>query len=72
MKLDTVDTVLQKCECNSYGCALFVVLSVERTSLRRHDHILIVDGCLRGPEPTDVLVEKRDGYSIYREGGVSD
>jgi len=29
--------------------------------------VIIVDGCEHGPEPTDVLVEEREGYKLYKE-----
>jgi len=29
--------------------------------------VVIVDGCQNGPSPTDQLIEKRDGYALYRE-----
>ncbi len=29
--------------------------------------IIIVDGCSFGPEPTDTLTSKNDGYSVYKE-----
>lgn len=57
------------CECNSFDCTFSIDLLLEKvqTIKANSDNIVIVDGCPRGPEPTDVLVSKESGYSIYRE-----
>lgn len=56
------------CECNSVNCSKTVdipVATFDATRLARA--VIIVDGCETGPEPTDELIEKREGYSIYEE-----
>jgi len=56
------------CECNSHECALKATLTMkELQEKRKLDLILIVDGCKRGPEPTDVLVKTCKGYKLYEE-----
>ena len=57
------------CECNSYGCNCMIDLSYEE-NLKAHLNggIVIIHACSHGPEPTDILVKKKDKYSIYREG----
>lgn len=57
------------CECNSFDCGFVITLPYEE-NMKIHTtpkQLIIVDGCPKGPEPTDTLVEKKDGYSIYRE-----
>lgn len=56
------------CECTSFDCHKAVKLSEQEALAIRADmnHIIIVEGCLTGIEPTDVLVEEKTGYSIYR------
>jgi hypothetical protein len=39
----------------------------EGLTAHQNGGIIIVNGCSIGPEPTDEFVEKKDGYSIYRE-----
>ena len=56
------------CECNGITCKKTIRLSVEemeklKTSM---DCVIIIEGCEHGPEPTDVLVEEKTGYSIFR------
>lgn len=58
------------CECNSRDCREVIdlptnVLMAIKTGTP--DQVIIVDGCPTGPEPTDVLVSKEPGYSIYKE-----
>ena len=57
------------CMCESIECALEVELplSEAREVLRDEKNIVIVDGCPNGPEPTDKLIEKRSGYTLYQE-----
>jgi len=57
------------CECNSFDCDGVITLSLEE-NMKIHTtpkQLIIVDGCSKGPDPTDTLVEKKDGYSIYKE-----
>jgi hypothetical protein len=56
------------CECDSWDhCGKSVELPVEEAlEILRKGLVIIVDGCQNGPNSTDVLVEKRKGYSIYR------
>ena len=55
------------CECDSFECDACINLPMDE-ALRakiRSDTVVIVDGCVRGPEPTDTLLKKCNGYSIY-------
>lgn len=57
------------CECNSFSRNKAITLSLEE-NLEIHidpNQIIIVNGCSVGPDSTNELVEKKDGYSIYRE-----
>ncbi len=56
------------CECNDITCKKTIRLSVgEMEELKTNmNYILIVEGCLTGPESTDVFVEEKTGYSIFR------
>lgn len=61
-------TVDQSCECQSWTCNLQVAIPFkEAWAIKRSGAIIIVDGCERGPEPTDTPLERRNGYSLYRE-----
>ena len=57
------------CECNSTRCKKVINLSVAEMvqATEDVDHVIIANNCRKGPDKTDVLVEKRRGYSIYRE-----
>lgn len=57
------------CECNSFDCDKIINLSLEE-NLEIHivaNQIIIIDGCSIGPDSTDEFVEKKDGYSLYKE-----
>ena len=55
------------CECASW-CRKIVKLDIGMlTDIHRRGLVIIVDGCEHGPEPTDVLVEEREGYKLYEE-----
>lgn len=56
------------CECESFDCTLTVKLSgAEFGEIKRMGALIIVDGCATGPNSTDVLVEQRKGYRLFRE-----
>ncbi len=56
------------CECNSFTCDKSIMLSYEECCKAHEDgNIIIVKNCEAGPEPTDVLVEEKNKYSIYKE-----
>lgn len=56
------------CQCMSFNCGKSILIpTTENLSIVASGLIPIVDGCETGPEPTDVLVEKKTGYSLYRE-----
>lgn len=63
------DTMMVLCECNSFNCKMAITLSLE-DNFKAHSNggIVIVNGCRTGPDPTDILVIEKDGYSIYKEG----
>lgn len=55
------------CECGS-RCRKTIALDAGVYSdFSRRGLIMIVNGCEHGPEPTDVLVEEREGYKLYKE-----
>jgi hypothetical protein len=57
------------CECNDINCWLKIKLplaDIPRGSGKSGDMVIIVDGCKRGPESGDALVETRDGYKVYK------
>ncbi len=64
-----MNTVNWICECNSWDCPLRIdlPLDVAMDLGGRDDIVAIVDGCQHGPDPTDELIEKREGYSLYRK-----
>ena len=56
------------CECDSYNCDKVITLSFEEnTESHKDGKIIIIDGCKNGPNPNDVFIEKKDGYTLYRE-----
>ena len=57
------------CECNSFTCKMVITLSDEENmAAHTNGKILIINGCQTGPDPTDILIEEKTGYSLYREG----
>ena len=57
------------CECDSFGCPKTVEVPVsEAVGLMIGRHVIIVDGCQKGANPTDVFVRKGFGYTLYEEG----
>lgn len=57
------------CECDSFKCSKYVLATEEEMLIALHrDTIVIIDGCEYGPRPTDVFLEKREGYTIYKAG----
>lgn len=57
------------CECNSFNCKWAIDLSYEENlAAHLNGNIIIINGCSHGAESTDILVEKKEKYSIYREG----
>jgi hypothetical protein len=60
--------MLRLCECNSVDCGLAVDLSFEEAmGVEASGLIFIAKGCKKGQEETDVLIEERENYSLYRE-----
>lgn len=56
------------CKCESFDCDKVIVLSFEENMEAHKDgRLIIIDGCCKGPNPTDVFIEEKDGYTIYRE-----
>ena len=57
------------CECNSFNCKMVITLSYEENmEAHTNEKIVIINGCSTGPDSTDILVEEKTGYSLYREG----
>lgn len=65
-----METTKVNCECDSRTCVKSVRLPVDEALniVRQEGLYVIVDGCSTGPSPTDKLVERRNGYSLYKEG----
>jgi len=57
------------CMCNSFDCALSVDVPISEAVnvFADEKNVVIIDGCQKGPKPTDTLIEKRKGYTLYRE-----
>ncbi len=55
------------CECMSFDCGLTIDIPVDEALDARVGKVIIVAGCSTGPEDTDTLIEKKEGYSIYKE-----
>ena len=57
------------CECNSFSCKLKIALPFEEAKeAKKHSNtVIIINGCLIGPEKTDELISKKEGYSIYKD-----
>ncbi|MCX6704014.1 MAG: hypothetical protein NTZ07_01060, partial [Candidatus Woesebacteria bacterium] len=55
------------CMCMSLGCKREVEVPLSEAVMILSDEkkIVIIDGCPNGPEPTDKIVEKRNGYTLY-------
>ena len=60
------------CECNSFQCSASPIQmsAEEQMEFRRTipGVVFIAKDCPNGPEPTDILVEEKDKFFIYREG----
>ena len=54
------------CECDLDACMLEikapVAVMIKKVS---NNHIIIIDGCRKGPSEGDVLVTQHDGYGVY-------
>ena len=57
------------CECNGRCMrSVNIPLDIAKEVVDLHGTLfVIVDGCPNGPDPSDVLVEKGEGYTLYRE-----
>lgn len=55
------------CECNSFDCnrAIEIPFEVVKKIKAIPNSVIIRDGC--SAEPTDTLVSKEDGYSVYTD-----
>ena len=61
-------TVAHVCECNSMSCKLMVKIPLDvGERIKRENLILVVNGCVTPAMDGDILVEEREGYSLYRE-----
>lgn len=55
------------CVCTSVTCSKTIELSdAVAKDIQAKRLVIIVQGCPRGPETTDELVETRVGYNLYR------
>jgi hypothetical protein len=56
------------CECGSKECSLIIAIDEdELNDIERKGTYVISNNCEYGPTETDVLVETRAGYSIYKK-----
>lgn len=57
------------CMCQSFDCALEVKVPMSEAQevLSDENKVVIVDGCPNGSGPIDKIVEKRKGYTLYKE-----
>jgi len=56
------------CTCDSWHCDKSIQIPIDiALEIRQKGYVVIVDGCRNGPSSTDALVEKRDGYALYKE-----
>ncbi len=57
------------CECDGFDCKLSIKISFEEglEAKRNENNVIIINGCQTGPNPTDVLISKEKGYTIYRD-----
>ncbi len=55
------------CQCNSATCTLRVQLELDvAEKFQQNNEVVIVVGCKNGPSKDDILVEKRERYSVYK------
>lgn len=66
---DMLNAAKFRCECVSSKCHEFVSISCAEYARIRliPNSVLLAKACKRGPEPTDVLLEKHDTYNVYIE-----
>ena len=58
------------CECNSFDCNEQIEISAEETSLFMRQNprpVVISNDCKTGPDSTDVLLEEKATYKLYKE-----
>lgn len=56
------------CECNSFNCKETIDIPFEELEkIKASGNIIIAKGCSYGADPTDILINKEIGYSIYKE-----
>ncbi len=60
------------CECSSFDCDESIELLLEEAQVSKADNdlVIIVSSCKYGPDKTDILVEAKNGYAIYRDTNV--
>ncbi len=65
--METIDVF---CECESFECTKCINLpfgvAMDIAAMTPKAYV-IIDACQTGPNETDILVEKREGYSLYKE-----
>ena len=57
------------CECMGTSCKLSISLPFEEAEEAKKyiNTVVIIDGCSTGPEETDELINKKEGYSVYKD-----
>lgn len=57
------------CECNSFDCDKMIdVEELEFVTNSRLGRVFIANDCPHGSEHRDELVEKKESFTIYRDG----
>lgn len=59
--------MIMLCECSSRYCNLSVDIPEQEYIEKEENEVVIVDKCKTGPDPTDIFVCQKEGYSLYRE-----
>lgn len=57
------------CECESFYCnkSIKIPYKINMEIRKNPNTIIIIDGCIKGPNKTDTLISEEQGYSIYEE-----
>ncbi len=68
MPRTTVIDVCCMCDNSSTLCTRSIQLSLEELQkILQKDLLVVVDGCQNVASSTDVFVEQRSGYALYKE-----
>lgn len=70
MSNPATEMMILQCECNSFDCTERYSISL-LSAAKTGQFVRIAHTCKYGPDPTDRLVEKCEGYSLYDDGDYS-